>query len=51
MTEKLSKNQARQGREDGTGKRLLLGSGLMLILVAAGLFAVGPETIAAYFSG
>lgn len=51
MTEKLTKTEARQGREDGTGRHVILGSVVAIAFATIIIVLIGPETISAIISG
>lgn len=47
MTEKLTGTEARQGREDGTGRRVMIGSIAAAAFAVIAIVLIGPETISA----
>ena len=50
-TEKLTRTEARQGREDGTGWRVMIGSTLAVAFAIIAIVVIGPETISAILAG
>lgn len=51
MTEKLNPIDARQGRADGTGRRITLGSAFAAAIAIFAIVLIGPETISALMTG
>jgi hypothetical protein len=51
MTEKLTGTEARQGRADGTGRRIIVGSALAAVIAVFAIALIGPETISALMAG
>jgi hypothetical protein len=51
MTEKLTRTEARQGREDGTGRRVMIGSTVAVAFAIIAIVVIGPETISAMLAG
>ena len=51
MTEKLTPNEARQGRADGTGRRILVGSAFAAAIAVFAIVLIGPENISALMAG
>jgi hypothetical protein len=51
MTEKLTGTEARQGRADGKGRRIIVGSALAAVIAVFAIVLIGPETISALVAG
>ena len=51
MTDKLNPTEARQGRADGTGRRILVGSAVAAVIAVFAIVLIGPETISAIVAG
>jgi hypothetical protein len=51
MTEKLNPTEARQGRADGTGRRIMVGSAFAAAIAVVAIVLIGPENISALVAG